>query len=306
MPTLDDYRNNSGDFAEPTAEVHDADVPEQNDIPDQVDEPDFDEDTPDGDERDYEDDYTPESDVDEDPEPELSPKEKTAFEKRMERERRKLEEELTQRLEQQMEEKYSKHKSVIEKLGGDPDQIVQHLENQRIQSEIQTQAQQLAYNNGWDEEQTQWYVNDQMERRRQQQQQSDLQKEIAQLRLESQINELRDNPDFAGIATMKKEIAEIVSKSNGGLSVSQAYWALGGESRAKQMKREAEQRSAAQRRNNRVVAKDTSTAASTEKAIPNNVLSEAKRLGISEAEIRELMSFDANNINDYRERNKRK
>lgn len=207
MPTLEDYRNNSGDFAEPTAEVHDADVPEQNDIPDQVDEPDFEADTREGDEQEQEDWHiATEPDVDDDPEPELSPKEKTAFEKRMERERRKIEEELRQSLEQQMEEKYSKHKSVIEKLGGDPDQIVQHLENQRIQSEIQTQAQQLAYNNGWDEEQTQWYVNDQMERRRQQQQQSDLQKEIAQLRLESQINELRDNPDFAGIATMKKKL----------------------------------------------------------------------------------------------------
>jgi hypothetical protein len=301
MPTLDDYRNNSGDFAEPTAEVHDADVPEQNDIPEQVDEPDFDEDTPEDDGQEYEDDYTPESDAEDDPDPELSPKEKTAFEKRLERERRKLEEELSK----QLEEKYSKHKSVIEKLGGDPDQIAQHLENQRIQNELQAQAQQLAYNNGWDEEQTQWYVNDQMERRRQQQQQNDLQKEIAQLRLESQINELRDNPDFTGISTMKKEIADIVSKSNGQLTVSQAYWALGGESRAKQMKREAEQRSAIQRRN-RVVAKDTATAASTEKAIPTSVLADAKRLGISEAEIRELMNFDAKNINDYRERKKRK
>ncbi|MCP1134338.1 hypothetical protein NKT34_13620 [Paenibacillus polysaccharolyticus] len=300
MPTLEDYRNNSGDFAEPTAEVHDADVPEQNDIPDQGDEPDFDDDKPNGDEQEYEDEYTAEPDAEDDPEPELSPKEKTAFEKRMERERRKLEEELSK----QFDEKYSKHKSVIEKLGGDPDQIVQHLENQRIQNEVQAQAQQLAYNNGWDEEQTQWYVNDQMERRRQQQQQNDLQKEIAQLRLESQINELRDNPDFTGIATMKKEIADIVSKSNGQLTVSQAYWALGGESRAKQMKREAEQRSAVQRRN-RVVAKDTATAASTEKAIPASVLADAKRMGISESEIRELMSFDAKNINEYREKKRK-
>lgn len=305
MPTLDDYRNNSGDFAEESAEVHDADVPEQNDIPDQVDEPDFDEDTPEDDGQDYDDDYTPESDVDDDPEPELSPKEKTAFEKRLERERRKLEEELTQRLEQQMEEKYSKHKSVIEKLGGDPDQIVQHLETQRIQSEIQTQAQQLAYNNGWDEEQTQWYVNNQMQQHRQEQQQKQLQSELAELRLSNQINDLRDNPEYPGIVGMKKEIADLVTKSNGSLNVSQAYWALGGESRAKQMKREAEQRSAVQRRN-RVVSKDTATAASTEKAIPASVLAEAKRRGISESEIRELMSFDANNINDYRERKKRK
>lgn len=301
MPTLEDYRNNSGDFAEPTVEVHDADVPEQDDIPQQEEDADFDDDTHESDEQDYEDEYTPDPDVDVDPEPELSPKEKTAFEKRMERERRKLEEELNQ----QYEQKYSKHKSVIEKLGGDPDQIERHLENQRLQNEVQVQAQQLAYNNGWDEEQTQWYINDQMERNRQQQQQNDLQKEIAQLRLESQINELRDNPDFAGIATMKNEIADKVNKSNGSLSVSEAYWALGGERRAKQMKREAEQRSSVQRRN-RVVAKDNATAASTEKAIPASVLADAKRMGISEAEYRELMAFDSNNINDYREKKKRK
>ncbi|OPG91334.1 hypothetical protein B2I21_35130 [Chryseobacterium mucoviscidosis] len=302
MPTLEDYRNNSGDFAEePAAEVHDADVPEQNDIPDQVDEPNFDDDTPDGDEQDHEDDYTPELDVEDDPEPELSPKEKTAFEKRMERERRKLEEELSK----QYEQKYSKHNSVIQKLGGDPDQIEQYLENQRIQSEVQAQAQQLAYNNGWDEEQTQWYINNQMQQQRQELQQKQLQSELAELRLSSQINDLRDNPDYPGIVGMKKEIADMVTKSNGSLNVSQAYWALGGERRAQQMKREAEQRSVAQRRN-RVVAKDTATAASTEKAIPAAVLAEAKKMGISEKEYRELMAFDSNNINDYREKKRRK
>lgn len=145
-----------------------------------------------------------------------------------------------------------------------------------------------------------------MQQHRQEQQQKQLQSELAELRLSNQINDLRDNPEYPGIVGMKKEIADLVTKSNGSLSVSQAYWALGGESRAKQMKREAEQRSAAQRRSNRVVAKDTATAASTEKAIPASVLAEAKRMGISEAEIRELMSFDANNINDYRERKKRK
>ncbi|MNP64592.1 hypothetical protein D3C76_1601000 [compost metagenome] len=71
------------------------------------------------------------------------------------------------------------------------------------------------------------------------------------------------------------------------------------------MKREAEQRSSVQRRS-RVVAKDNATAASTEKAIPASVLADAKRMGISEAEYRELLAFDSNNINDYREKKKRK
>lgn len=303
MPTLEDYRNNSGDFAEePAAEVHDADVPEQDDIPQQEEDADFEADTPEDDGQEQEDWHiATESDAEDDPEPELSPKEKTAFEKRMERERRKLEEELSK----QYEQKYSKHTSVMEKLGGDPDQILQHLENQRIQNEVQTQAQQLAYNNGWDEEQTQWYINNQMQQHRQEQQQQQLQSELAELRLSNQINDLRDNPDYPGIVGMKKEIADMVTKSNGSLNVSQAYWALGGERRAQQMKREAEQRSVAQRRN-RVVAKDTATAASTEKAIPASVLAEAKKMGISEKEYRELLAFDSNNINDYREKKKRK
>lgn len=303
MPTLDDYRNNTGEFAEEPANVQDAAAPEQSEIPTDVEDYDFD-DTPEvteGDEHGYEDFQEPDTGDYDDEEPELSPKEKTAFEKRMERERRKLEEELSK----QLEEKYSKHSRVIEKLGGDPDKIEQYLEEQRIQQEVSAQAQQLAYNNAWDDEQTQWYINNQMEQRRQQMQQNQLQQEIAQLRLESQINELRDNPDFAGINTMKKEIADIVSKSNGQLTVSQAYWALGGEQRAKQMQRETEQRAAAKRRN-RVVAKDTPSAASTEQAIPANILAQAKALNMSEQEIRELMSFDAKNINEYRAKNKKK
>lgn len=302
MPTLEDYRNNSGDFAEePAAEVHDADVPVQDDIPQQEGDTDFEVDTHEGDEQVYEDDYTPDTDVEDDPEPELSPKEKTAFEKRMERERRKLEEELSKEYEQ----KYSKHNSVIQKLGGDPDQIEQYLENQRIQSEVQAQAQQLAYNNGWDEEQTQWYIDNKTQQQRQEMQQKQLQSELAELRLANQINDLRDNPDYPGIVGMKKDIADMVSKSNGTLTVSQAYWALGGEQRAKQMLRETEQRAAAKRRN-RVVAKDNPTAASTEQVIPANILAQAKAMNMSEKDVRELMSFDAKNINEYRAKTKKK
>lgn len=300
MPTLEEFRNNSGEFAEePAAEVQDAAVHETIDVPDEevIEEQDIDLD--DNGEQ-FEDVSEPDTDDFEEEVPELSPKEKTAFEKRLERERRKLEEELNK----QFEEKYSKHNSVIQKLGGDPEKIEQFLEEQKMQQEISTQAQQMADFNGWDQEQTQWYINDQMQKRQAELQQKQLQRELQELRLANEINDLRDNPDFSGIVSMKKEIADLVSKSNGTLSVSQAYWALGGEQRAKQMKREAEQRAAVQKRS-RVVAKDNPTAASTEQAIPGNILAEAKRMGMSEREVRELMSFDAKNINEYRQKKRK-
>jgi len=301
MATLDDYRNNSGDFAEDTAPVQDAVVPEETEevFTDEFEQPDEQE------QEEYEDTFEGEEETDtdtfEDDGPELSPKEKTAFEKRLERERRKLEEKLSKEL----EDKYSKHKRIIDRFGGDPDQIEQFLQQQQIQQEVTAQAAQMAEYNGWDQEQTQWYINSQMQQRQQELQQQQLQRELQELRLANEINDLRDNPDFPGIVAMKKEIADLVSKSNGTLNVSQAYWALGGERRAQQMKREAEQRAVAQRRS-RVVAKDSPTQASTEQAIPSSVLAEAKRMGMSEKEVRELMSFDAKNINEYRQKKKAK
>lgn len=299
MPTLEEFRNNSGEFAEESAEVQDAAVQQTIDVPDEeaIEEQDID---LDDNEEQFEDDSELDTDVFEEDVPELSPKEKTAFERRLERERRKLEEELGK----QYEEKYSKHNSVIQKLGGDPEKIEEYLEQQRMQQEVSAQAQQMADFNGWDQEQTQWYINDQMQKRQADIQQQQLQRELQELRLANEINDLRDNPDFPGIISMKKDISEMVSKSNGTLTVSQAYWALGGENRAKQMKREAEQRNAMQRRS-RVVAKDNPTAASTEQAIPSNVLAEAKRMGMSEKEVRELMSFEAKNINEYRQKKRK-
>ncbi|KWX71616.1 hypothetical protein AMQ84_27225 [Paenibacillus riograndensis] len=282
MATLDEFRNQTGEFAEEPAAEHDADAPDV-EQPDPAEEyEDISEDTPhDGDSEIDTDAYEPE-------EPELSPKEKTAFEKRLEREKRKLEETLSK----QYEDKYSKHKRVIEQLGGDPDVIELRLKEQQIMNE----AQQLAEQNGWDEQQYSWYIGQQQQVMKQEQ----LQKELAELRIANQINDLRDNPEFAGIQTMRQEISDIVNRSNGTLSVEQAYWALGGAKRNQQTKREAEQRAAVQRRQ-RVVANDAPAAASTEKALPPDVLAQAAAMGMSPAEVRELMAFEGiNNINDYR------
>lgn len=297
MATLEDFRNNSGEFAEEPADVQDAAVQEE-----QIEQPEQTEEEFEAEEYDDvpDDESEPVSDDESEDEPELPPKEKTAFEKRMERERRKLEEELSK----QYEEKYSKHQKVIEKLGGDPEKIEQMLTERQMQSEIQAQAQQLADYNGWDDSQTQWYIQQQTQVRQQELHQQQLEKEVQSLRIANEINELRDNPEFSGIMNLKKDISDLVAKSNGSLTVSQAYWALGGQARAQQMKREAEQRAAVQRRT-RVVTKDTPSAASTEKVIPANVLAQAKQMGMSEREVRELMSFDAHNINDYRAKKKK-
>lgn len=294
MSMLEDFRNNTGAFAEEPAEVQDAAVQEEVTEEPEVEEVEAD---------DYDDTSEEQEDavedVSEEEETELSPKEKTAFEKRLEREKRKMEEELSK----QLESKYEKHRQVVEKLGGDPDKIEQMLTERQIQGEIQAQAQQLADYNGWDDAQTQWYIQQQTQVKQQELQQQQLQKELQELRIANQVNDLRDNPEFPGIVNLKKEIADLVSKSNGSLDVTQAYWALGGQARASQMKREAEQLAAVQRRK-RVTAKDNPTAASTEKAIPNSILMQAKQMGISEKELRELADFDVKNINEYRAKKK--
>lgn len=294
MATLEDFRNNTGDFAESTAEVQDAAVQEE--VQDDA------EDTEEYTEP-TDNDTEPDEDIDEDVEheeqyeddiPELPEKEKTAFQKRMERESKKIEE----RLSKELEEKYNPFKRVVDKLGGDPEQIEQMLQQRQIQAE----AEQLAYNNGWDEDQTQWYVN----QKQQDLQQIELQKELQMFRISDKVNDLRDDPRFPGIHGMKKEIADFVAKSGNTLDVTQAYWALGGEKRAQQMKRETEQRAAVKKRT-RVVASDTATTASTEQVIPAHILSQAKQMGISEKELRDLASFNSNNINDFRKnKNKRR
>jgi hypothetical protein len=293
MSQLEDFRNNTGVFAEQSADVQDAAVQDEapidvEDTEEYTEQTDNDTDTDESIDEDY-----VQQDDEEDELPELSPKEKTAFEKRMERESKKIEE----RLAKELDEKYSPFKRVVDKLGGDPDKIEQMLQQRQIQAE----AEQLAYSNGWDDDQTQWYVN----QRNQELQQVEMQKELEMFRISDKVNDLRDDPSFPGIHSMKKEIADVVAKSGNQLDVKQAYWALGGEKRAQQMKRETEQRAAVKRRT-RVVASDTPSAASTEQIIPAHILSQAQHMGVSEKELRELASFSANNINDYRKTKKAK
>lgn len=226
---------------------------------------------------------------DEDDLPPLNDKEKTAFEKRLERERTKLEEKIRA----ESEEKYGKHKSVIDLLGGDVDLVEQRIrDNQAAQ-----QAQRLAEQNGWDEETTQWYIEDQKNKQ-----------ELKELRTQMQINKLKDNPDYAGIASMEKEIMAKIDKTNGALTVEEAYWAMGGSKKAEQIRLEAQMRESEKRKKvPRTVLMDTQTSTTSEKPLPPEIVQQAERMGISASEARRLMSNEpAKNIDDWREKRKSK
>lgn len=222
---------------------------------------------------------------DEDDLPPLNEKEKTAFQLRMERERTKLEEKIRA----ESEEKYGKHKSVIDLLGGDVDLVEKRIrDNQTAQ-----QAQKLAEQNGWDEEQTQWYIEQQKQ-----------QQELKELRTQMQINKLKDNPDYAGISSMEKEIMAKIDKTGGALTVEEAYWAMGGPKKAEQIRLEATMREQEKRKKTpRTVLTDSQTSTTSEKPLPPEIAQQAERMGISAAEARRLMSSEpAKNIDDYRAR----
>lgn len=232
------------------------------------------------------------TDTAEEEEPEqLSPKEQTAFQKRLERERAKLEEKLRKELEEAAEQKYSKHREAIEAIGGDPDKILSAAREAKMLQD----AQVLADRNGWDEEQTRWYVEQQKQ-----------QQELKELRVQMQINRLKDQPDYAGIDRMEKDILAKIDRSNGALTVEEAFWALGGPKRVEQVKLEAQQREIAKRSApTRTVQKDAPTTGTGEKPLPASVLSEAKKMGISESEARRLMNAQpAQDIDEWRERRK--
>lgn len=232
------------------------------------------------------------TETDDDDEPEqLSPREKTAFEKRLERERTKLEEKLRKELEEQTEQKYSKHREAIEALGGDPDKLLAAARDAKIQQE----ALQLADRNGWDEAQTQWYIEQQKQ-----------QQELKELRVQMQINRLKDQSDYLGIDRMEKDIMAKIDRSNGALTVEEAFWALGGPKRVEQVKLEAQQREVAKRAQQpRTVVKDTPSTSVGEKPLPASILAEAKKMGIKEDEARRLMNAKpAETIDEWRERRK--
>lgn len=225
-----------------------------------------------------------ETDDEDDDLPEIPKEQNEAFQKRLERERKKLREQL----ESEVESKYSRHKQLIDMMGGDPDKIEQAIqENNRI-----AKANKMAEQNGWDEEQTKYYLNEQRK-----------DDEVQELRTQVEINDLKDDPNYAGIGAMKTDIMSKVRQTGNTLSVKEAYWALGGEKRALQLKRETEQRAAVKRtKKKRTVQSDSSTAQASEPLLSPEDEKMRKRMGISATEAKKLMKDDGpKNLQEFRQ-----
>jgi hypothetical protein len=225
---------------------------------------------------------------------------KPAFAKRLEREQKKIKEqtekELEEKFEQKYKEKYSKHDSIIERLGGDPDQVEKMIQDNLSQAELQREAQYLADQYGWDDDQTSQYVQQKVEQQRKDQ-------ELQELKVQVSINELKDNPDYAGIGSMKKEIQTMISRSGGAIDVKQAYWALGGEKRAEQLRRETEQRNIAKRsKAKRTVQSDSPTSTTGEKPLDAENERIRQKMGLSLKEAKALLNDTPNNLEAYRKK----
>lgn len=267
-------------FAELVVTAPDDEVPTDVDPADDTDTADVGDDDPQDDPAD-----DPENDPEDDDNlPDLPPEQKNAFQKRLEREQKKLQE----KMDQEYRQKYGRHDSIIQQLGGDMDVIERNLqENQWLK-----EAQQAGYT----QEEYESYAR-----------QKRMEAELFDLRIDNQINDLRDNATYAGIRDMKKDIKDIIRISNGKLTAQQAYWALGGEARAAQAKREAEQREIAKRaQGKRTVQTDKAGSGSKGPALSPEILQQAKKMGISVEEAQRLMTEEYNNIEDYRKAKQKK
>lgn len=217
--------------------------------------------------------------------PPIPEKEQSAWSKRAERERRKAAEETEARLKAEYEAQINPYKQAFEKMGITPEQALQAIENNRIKQE----AEQLAYTNGWDEQQTQMYMQNQQQ-----------QKEMQSLRVSVQINDLADSSDYPGIKQMKTQIADFIGR-NPNMSVNEAYWAVGGQPLAQQLKREAEQREIAKRSTTpRKVVSDSASSMPTKDALPPEAIAFMKQNKMSESQVRALMSEAPKNQDEYR------
>lgn len=158
------------------------------------------------------------------------------------------------------------------------------------QNRIKQEAEQLAYQNGWTDEQAQWYV-----------EQQELKGKQTAMEVSLKVYELADSPNFPGIKNMKEPITDFIRK-NPNVPVEQAYWAVGGSNLASQLKREAEQREIAKRsQTTRKVVSDSNAKMDEKSSLPPEAVEFMKREGMSESQVRVLLSDKApNNLADYR------
>lgn len=220
------------------------------------------------------------------------PKEQqSAWQKRAERERKKGAEEAEERLKAEYESQLNPYKAFFDQLGINPDEALRAVEQNRIKQE----AEQLAYQNGWTDEQAQWYV-----------EQQKMKSEQTEMKVSLKVYELSESADYPGIKQMKGPITEFI-RNNPNVAVEQAYWAVGGSSLAQQLKREAEQREIAKRSQTpRKVVTDQSAPMDEKAPLPPEAVAFMKSEGMSEAQVRALMSDAPKNLDEYRKMTRRK
>lgn len=209
----------------------------------------------------------------------------SAWQKRAQREREKGAKEAEERLRQEYESQINPYKKFFDQLGVNPDDALKLVEQQRIRKE----AEQMAYQNDWTDEQAQMYI-----------QQQELMREQTEMRVSLKVYELADSPNFPGIKQMKGRITEFV-RQNPNLSVEQAYWAVGGPELAQQIKMESEQREIAKRsKTSRKVVSDNNDKMANKDSLPPEAIQFAKAEGMTEDEVRLLLSEAPKNIDEYR------
>jgi hypothetical protein len=215
-----------------------------------------------------------------------------AFYKRLQRERKKLEAELAEKYKKEAESQYDPYRQLYESMGlghMNPQEAMKFVEENKMKQE----AERLAYQNGWTDEQTEMFVRQQK-----------LEREQTEMRVNLRVYELSETKDFPGIKGMKGAITDFIRR-NPSTSVEQAYYAVGGPQLVKQMKLEAEQRAAANREKkpSRTVLTDGGGGFDKGPApMSPEQVAFMKRTGLSESDFRKFYMNDKGpgTLDDYR------
>jgi hypothetical protein len=223
--------------------------------------------------------------------PAIPQEQQTAWQKRAERERRKAYEEAETKLKTEYESQLNPYKQFFDSLGLDPKQAMEALERNKLQQE----AQQLAYQNGWDEQQTQMYMR-----------QQELEHKQTEMQVNLRVYELAETSDYPGIKQMKGAITDFI-RANPRATVDQAYYAVGGQALVTQMKREAEQREIQKRaQTKRTVITDAPTDMKGPAPLTPDAEAFMRRTGMSEEQVRLLMQDKGpSNLEEYRKQFKK-
>ena len=204
----------------------------------------------------------------------LPEKQQTAFQKRLEREKRKLEEEIRK----QVEEQYTAHNTFFQTLGVDPQTAIQAMEQQAKRNE----ALRLQEAYGWDDNETSLYLR-----------QRELEEAHTQLRIQNEILALQNNPQYEGLNTLRPQIETMV-KRNPQMTVEQAYWAVGGPTLVEQTRLEAKAREAARRaKPKRKVVTETVTPANSGNDLTPEMIATMRMFGLTEKEVQALAKAPA-------------